>query len=201
MNLVSDMGDHCAAGHWTDSLYHKVASHWTLAGADELVSANNKELICEVDDLVVSGQQRPGIWVEWCQQQTAPFDAAEFYAKGLVASVHGGYITIKIEGAGVRTLIRGNDANRHGPLLVEAPFEFRKLFPSGQLPADGEDGWTPAGNGGYFKLSAAVVLTDFDGTLYLGEFAALNNSIFLSLAGAVECAKDTLTEYSDPEQQ
>ena len=42
----------------------------------------------EAEGLATSSQSQPKIWVEWHQQQTVPFDYAEFYVSGPVASVH-----------------------------------------------------------------------------------------------------------------
>ena len=220
MNLVSDDGDHCAAGHQCVPIVSDAFSpeHIGLTVKDvkaKIAFAEQALLqetsVPEIEEFVVAIRSQSKIGVEWHQQQVAPFDAAEFYASGLVASVHCGTITIKIEGAGIRTLIREGGANIHGPLLAEGPFEFRKLFPNGKLPADGEDGWIAVGNGGYF-IFVVVNPTDPDATSRAGRtitpmdnsdsfssvlhhidiFGVFKGYVFVSLTEAVEYVKNWL---------
>jgi hypothetical protein len=188
MNLVSDGGDHCAAGHWTEPDYQIVPiSHWNQLEEDSEIPSE-EALTFEAEELAIASRQGPKIWLEWHQQQVAPFDDAEFYALGPVVSVH--YSDEKNEiwdeiievWSGEQADWRQEDETGRIIQSLHDPEEFRKQFPDGKLPDyHKKDGWTII-RGGRFVLSSFS--------------ASVDNDIFYSLTNAVEYAKDTLRLYA-----
>ena len=108
MNLVSNGGGHCSAGHpcesiWTPSMAkktaHVVAEELLLGETDRethaqtvnaLRSRNALLTALEVEGFATSSKSQVAIWVEWHHPPTAPFDAPEFFALGPIASIYCG---------------------------------------------------------------------------------------------------------------
>jgi hypothetical protein len=187
MNLVSDDGDHCAAGHWTEPDYQIApTSHWNQPEEDSEV-LSEEAWTSEVEELAVSSRQGPKIWLGWHQQQVAPFDDAEFYALGPVVSVH--YSDekneiwdeiIEIWSLGERDW-QQKDEVRGITWNIHDPEEFRKQFPNGRLPDRGEDGWTIICSGCFSLSSFSVPVSD---------------GVFYSLTNAIQYARDKLQMYA-----
>jgi hypothetical protein len=181
MNLVSDGGDHCAAGHPSEPVYH-VLSSGTPSGEDTAVSPE-VAWTSEIEELVNSTQSQMKIWVEWHQQQVAPFDDPEFYTLGSVAFVYcsmpGNKEVIEIKSEGERVWIQ-EDPVRGITWNLQEPEEFRLRFPNGQLPDKGEDGWKIL-YCGWFWLSASI---------------PVDTDVFYSLTKAIGYARDVLTLHA-----
>ena len=179
MNLVSDDGDHCAAGHPRVPIGVSAGSPISASGHDVVAFLQEPEAF-EVEQLVALVDTTE-IWEEWHQPGVAPFDAPEFYAPEVVVSVHCGDEIIGIEGEGDRCWERQDETG--ALLLVEDPEEFRERFPNGKLPADGENGWAVVNNGWL--------------TLYqIPGNGPTTEDVFFSLTEAVEYAQDMLRAYA-----
>jgi hypothetical protein len=161
MNLVSDSGNHCAAGHSCILVAPDPFDPEHIGFITENIKAAidfaEQSLLQEtsatgVEEFVTAIRSQPKNGVEWHQPWVMQFDAAEFYALGTVASVHYGDETIDIENEGPRGWVREDKTSKGNPLYVLTPVEFRKQFPDGKLPtADGENGWVMI-NHGWFAL-------------------------------------------------
>ena len=121
MNLVSNFGDHCSAGH-------------LCLPVNFLLAENHTALLLSlaVDDTIPS----PTIWEEWHQHYNGvhQFEAPEFYAPGVVVSVHyGSNETIKVWSEGEHHWEREGEVGLPW-LSIRKPKEFRKQFPNGELP-------------------------------------------------------------------
>ena len=220
MNLVSDDGDHCAAGHQCVPIVSDAFSpehigltvkdvKAKIAFAEQALLQETSVPEIENSSLLYAHSQRSGL--NGINNKLPRSMLLSSTPQGWWRPYIAGTITIKIEGAGIRTLIREGGANIHGPLLAEGPFEFRKLFPNGKLPADGEDGWIAVGNGGYF-IFVVVNPTDPDATSRAGRtitpmdnsdsfssvlhhidiFGVFKGYVFVSLTEAVEYVKNWL---------
>lgn len=188
MNLVSDVGDHCSAGHQCvppglNAKSHKPnngeTSSFSVAALTDMVGE------FEIEELVAAfPYSQPQIWMEWHQKREAKFDTAEFYYLGSVASVHCGDEIIEIENEGDRKWKWESRTGLFGGMSIQNPKEFREQFPDGKLPADGENGWTVVNNGWF--------------TLYQPGFDdPATDEPFFSLEEAVEYAKNVLEAYSE----
>ena len=119
-----------------------------------------------------------GMGVDWHQPRLECFDEAEFYSPGPVVTLSLGSRTITIDAEGDRCYIRDGETEE----FVRRPEEFRRRFPHGRLPVDGE-GWTVEANG-WFELYG-------DGGSYLDRLAYSLKEAFVdaeSLLLATRCA-------------
>jgi hypothetical protein len=96
-NLVSDNGDHCAAG------YKSVPPNPNCEHEDKTSCfcesvLTGKPWSPETEELATPPHAQQRIRVEWYQVQEAKFDDAELYNLGSMASVHCGYEMIENEG-------------------------------------------------------------------------------------------------------
>jgi hypothetical protein len=190
MNLVSNTGDHCAAGHKSapfnldcscevETEKHKPTSGKASCFCEAILTG--KPWSFEAEELVTSPRPRPQprIWVKWYQRRIAKFDDPEFYAIGLVASVGCGDDMFRIVGEGDRCWEQKGETTS-GNLSIQNSKDFREQFPNGKLPADGENGWTVV-HEGCFELYPSLYVPSID-------------EVFYSLEEAIGWAKDTLGE-------
>lgn len=172
MNLVADIGDHCAAGHKSIPTSLDLSPKNKASYIVEAIFAD-EQCSHETEELIDSSESQAELWVEWHQPQVAPFDGAEFYTVGPLASVHYNGDTIGIWSEGVRYWVR-KGKKQNVVQALHTPEEFRREFPNGKLPNHGEPRWIIIAYG-WFGVSSLSV--------------PIGVSVFYSLKTAIGYAK------------
>lgn len=124
--------------------------------------------------------------ITWHQPRVAPFEDAEFYDHGPIATVtlegwdhvQGFTITIEVEGDRYLRYTADDDAR-----IIRTVEQFRTAFPDGVTPSEGS-GWEWENNGWF----AIHVDGDDDG---------MNDGVDYSIAEALGTAEDYLHEKAD----